>query len=60
MHNPLVIALYLIVMIALIVGVDVAFFRHAFWPRLAINAGVVLVFVAVFFRLGGHPWAPGR
>jgi uncharacterized membrane protein len=51
---------FLAVMIALIVGVDVAFFRHHFWPRLAVNVGIVLVFVAFYFRFGGHPWSLPR
>lgn len=44
------IALYVLVMIALIVGLDVAFFRGHPWPRLALNVGIVLVFVAVYYR----------
>lgn len=42
--------LYLLVMVAAIVTVDLAFFRHMFWARLAVNVGIVLVFVAFFFR----------
>lgn len=37
-------------MVLLIVGVDVAFFRHHFWPRLAVNVGIVLVFLAFYVR----------
>jgi hypothetical protein len=37
-------------MVLLIVGVDLAFFRHHFWPRLAVNVGVVLVFLAFYVR----------
>jgi hypothetical protein len=43
-------ALYLIVMVAVVVGVDVLFFRGQFWERLAVNIGIVLVFVAFYFR----------
>jgi hypothetical protein len=42
--------LYAVVMAALIVGLDVAFFRNRFWERLAVNIGTVLVFVAFYFR----------
>jgi hypothetical protein len=42
--------LYVVVMIALIVGIDVAFFRNRFWERLMVNVGVVLVFAAFYLR----------
>ncbi len=41
-------ALYVLVMVAVIVGVDVLFLRHHFWWRLASNIGIVMVF-AVFY-----------
>jgi hypothetical protein len=42
--------LYVLAMIAIVVGVDVLFFRHLFWERLIVNVGIVLVFVAFYFR----------
>jgi hypothetical protein len=42
--------LYVLTMIAIVVGVDVLFFRHLFWERLIVNVGIVLVFVAFYFR----------
>jgi len=39
-----------VAMAALIVAVDILFFRHHFWERLAVNFGIVLVFVAFYFR----------
>jgi hypothetical protein len=48
------VALYVIAMIILIVGVDVLFFRHQFWPRLAVNVGIVLVFGACYWRFLKH------
>ena len=36
-------------MVALIVGVDVLFLRHQFWPRLIVNVGIVLVFGACYY-----------
>jgi hypothetical protein len=43
-------ALYVLTMVAVVVGVDILFFRHHFWERLAVNVGIVLVFVAFYFR----------
>jgi hypothetical protein len=43
-------ALYVVVMAAVVVGVDVLFLRSHFWERLPVNAGIVLVFVAFYFR----------
>ena len=37
-------------MAAIIVAVDIFFFRHHFWERLAVNVGIVLVVVAFYFR----------
>jgi hypothetical protein len=42
--------LYVMVMVAAVVGVDLAFFRNRFWERLAVNIGIVLVFAAFYFR----------
>jgi cytochrome c oxidase subunit IV len=43
-------ALYVLAMVAVIVGLDVAVFRHHFWERLAANVGIVLLFGAFYFR----------
>jgi hypothetical protein len=48
-------ALYVLAMVAVVVGVDVTLFRNQFWPRLAVNIGIVLVFVAFYFRFLKHP-----
>jgi hypothetical protein len=42
--------LYVLALIAVVVGVDVLFFRNQFWPRLMVNLGIVLVFGAVYLR----------
>jgi hypothetical protein len=47
------VVVYVVVMVALIVGVDLAFFRNRFWERLAANIGIVLVFGAFYFRFLG-------
>ena len=39
--RPLAIAFYLAAMIAVIVGMDIAFFRNRVWERLMANIGVV-------------------
>lgn len=50
MARGAVIAIYMLAMAAVIVGVDFAFFRNWFWLRLAVNIGIVLVFMAFYFR----------
>jgi type IV secretory pathway VirB2 component (pilin) len=40
------VVVYVVVMVAIIVGVDFAFFRNHFWERLTVNIGIVLVFAA--------------
>ena len=47
--------LYVLAMVAVVVGVDVLFFRQQFWERLAVNVGIVLVFVAFYFRFLKRP-----
>lgn len=42
--------LYALTMVAVIVGVDILFFQNHFWERLIANIGIVLVFVAFYFR----------
>ncbi len=43
-------ALYVLALVAVVVGVDVLFFRHRFWERLMVNVGIVLVFTAFYLR----------
>jgi type IV secretory pathway VirB2 component (pilin) len=42
--------LYAVAMVAVIVGVDLAFFRNRFWERLMVNIGIMLVFAAFYLR----------
>ena len=42
--------LYVIALVAVVVGVDVLFFRDRFWERLMANVGIVLVFAAFGLR----------
>jgi hypothetical protein len=55
MGRKVAVGLYVVAMAALIVGVDLAFFRYRLWERLAANIGIVLVFVAFYFRFLKRP-----
>jgi hypothetical protein len=48
-------ALQVLVMVAVVVGVDILFFRHRFWERLVVNVGIVLVFAVFYLRLLKRP-----
>ena len=50
MGRQVTVVLYVVAMAAIIVGVDLAFFRNRFWERLAVNVGIVLVFGAFYWR----------
>jgi type IV secretory pathway VirB2 component (pilin) len=50
MSRPVAVALYVVAMIAVIVGIDVAFFRNRFLERLIANFGIVLLFAAFYLR----------
>ena len=47
--------LYGVAMAAVIVGVDIGFFRNRFWERLMVNIGIVLAFGAFYLRFLRHP-----
>ena len=49
------VVLYVLALVAVVVGVDVLFFRNHFWQRLTANVGIVLVFAAFYFRFLHHP-----
>ena len=55
MGSRAAIVLYVLAMVAVVVGVDVLFFRHHFWDRLMVNVGIVLVFGAFYFRFLKRP-----
>jgi len=46
---------YVLALVAVVVGVDVLFFRHQFWDRLIVNVGIVLVFAAFGLRFLKRP-----
>ena len=51
----IVLVLYVLAMVVVIVGSDLAFFRGRFWERLMVNIGIVLVFAAFYLRFFRHP-----
>ncbi len=55
MNRQVAIVLYVAAMVAVIVGLDVLFFRSRFWERLMANVGVVLIFTAFYLRFLGPP-----
>lgn len=42
-------------MVAVVVGVDLLFFRNRFWERLMVNVGIVPVFGGFYLRFLKHP-----
>ncbi|WP_169790790.1 hypothetical protein [Streptacidiphilus albus] len=50
MGRQAVVVLYVLALVAVVVGVDVLFFRQQFWERLLANVGIVLVFAAFYLR----------
>jgi hypothetical protein len=55
MGRQAAVALYVLALVAVVVGVDVLFFRNRFWERLIVNVGIVLVFAAFYLRFLKHP-----
>lgn len=41
---------YVLVLIAVVVSVDLLFLKNRFWERLMVNIGIVLIFAAFYFR----------
>jgi hypothetical protein len=55
MRSPVAIVLYVLGMAAVIVVVDLVFFRHRFLERLMANIGIVLVFAAFYLTFFKRP-----
>ena len=49
------VVLFALIMIAVVVSVDLLFFKNRFWERLTVNIGIVLVFVAFYLRFLKNP-----
>ncbi len=54
MERPVTAWLYVLLMAAVIFGVDFLFFRNRFWERLIINVGIVLIFAAFYIGFLEH------
>ena len=55
MTRKMPVVLYIVVLIAVVVSVDVLFFRNLFWERLLVNIGIVAVFAAFYSRFLKNP-----
>jgi hypothetical protein len=51
MTKNAIVVLYVLALIAVVVGVDFLFLRDRFWLRLFVNIGIVLTFAAIYFGL---------
>ena len=54
MERQATVVLYILLLVAVVVGVDVLFFRNRFWERLIVNVGIVLIFAAFYLRFLKH------
>ncbi len=50
MTKNMSVALYVVALIAVVISVDLLFFKNRFWERLMVNIGIVLVFAAFYLR----------
>lgn len=55
MGRQTAVVLYVLALVAVVVSVDVLFFRGRVWERLIVNVGIVLVFVAFYWRFLKRP-----
>ncbi len=55
MTKSISVVLYILVLIAVVVSVDLLFFKNRFWERLIVNIGIVLVFAAFYLRFLKNP-----
>jgi hypothetical protein len=55
MGSQATVVLYVLLMVAVVVGVDLLFFKNHSWERLTVNIGIVLVFAAFYFRFLKRP-----
>lgn len=55
MGRQAALVLYGVALVAVVVGVDVLFFRNRIWARLMANVGIVLVFAAFYLRFLKRP-----
>jgi uncharacterized membrane protein len=53
------VVLYVIALVAVVVGVDILFLEGRLWERLIVNIGIVLVFVIFYLLFLKRRWSPG-
>jgi hypothetical protein len=55
MGKQAAVVLYVLALVAVVVSVDLLFFKNRFWERLIVNVGIVLVFAAFGLRFLKSP-----
>ena len=55
MTRNMSVVLYILVLIAVVVSVDLLFFKNRFWEGLIVNIGIVLVFTTFYLRFLKSP-----
>jgi uncharacterized membrane protein len=55
MPRNIYVVLFVLGLIAVVVSVDLLFFKKLFWERLMVNIGIVLVFAAFYLRFLKNP-----
>ena len=55
MRSTAATVVYVLALVAVVVVVDILFFKHHFWERLIVNVGIVLVFGAFYLRFLKRP-----
>jgi protein-S-isoprenylcysteine O-methyltransferase Ste14 len=55
MTTNMSVVLYIVVLVAVVVSVDLLFFKNHVWERLIVNIGIVLVFAAFYLRFLKNP-----
>lgn len=55
MRRPAIFVPFVLAMVAVVVAVDILFFRHQPGLRLIVNVGIVLVFAAIYVRFLKRP-----
>jgi hypothetical protein len=55
MTRNMSVVLYIVVLIAVVVSVDLLSFKNRFLERLIVNIGIVLVFAAFYLRFLKNP-----
>lgn len=55
MGRQAAVVLFVLTLVAVVVGTDILFFRYHLWERLIVNIGIVLVFAAFGLRFLKRP-----